>query len=140
VFLDLDPALALHLAMALQLHAKSCRNNGLPFPSELQHLAEACWARAKGDSNRQGPTSLAEVVEQVQGAPVALLMDTSEAAEVLAVSQRQVERLVASGELPSVRVGGARRIRRADLEAYVAQLAPSPFTTRIQTKTPSSAA
>jgi excisionase family DNA binding protein len=65
---------------------------------------------------------------------VVLLVDVSEAAEMLGVSSRQVERLVASGALPSVKVGASRRIRRADLEAFVASLPPSPFGSRVQAK------
>lgn len=37
-------------------------------------------------------------------------------------------RLIASGDIPSVDVGGARRVRKSDLEAYMASLVP------IQTK------
>lgn len=41
------------------------------------------------------------------------------AARQLSVSVRTVRRLVASGELPRVDVGGCQRITTADLEAYV---------------------
>ena len=49
-----------------------------------------------------------------------LLCTNGEAAGVLDVSERQVERLVASGTLPSVLIGRARRIRMADLQTFVA--------------------
>lgn len=43
------------------------------------------------------------------------------AAELLSVSRRTVERLVASGELPHVRIAGRLvRIALSDVEAYVA--------------------
>jgi excisionase family DNA binding protein len=135
LILDLDRGLALHVAVAIDLHAKTCRANGMPFPPELADLAKTCWRHAKGDSDRQEPTSLAELSREVQGGPVVLLVDVSEAAEMLGVSSRQVERLVASGALPSVKVGASRRIRRSDLEAFVASLPPSPFGSRVQAKT-----
>ena len=43
------------------------------------------------------------------------------AADYLAVSPRTVRQLVHDGALPVVRVGGSVRIRRAALEAYVAE-------------------
>ena len=48
-----------------------------------------------------------------------LLYTVVRAAELLSVSQRAVERLVASGELKSVRVGRLRRIAASDLHAFV---------------------
>jgi excisionase family DNA binding protein len=131
---DLDRGGALHLAVALEQHARSCRANGTKLPPELADLAKTCWARAKGDSDRQEATTLAEVVQGLQGGPVPLLVDVPEAAEVLGVSSRQVERLVASGELRSVKVGGCRRIRRSDLERYVDGLTPGSFGSRVVTK------
>jgi excisionase family DNA binding protein len=134
LILDLDRGAALHLAVALDLHRRTCRANGTQVPSELAELAKTCWSRAKGDDDRQAPTNLAEIVQGLQGGPVPLLIDVPQAAEVLGVSSRQVERLVASGELASVKVGAARRIRRADLDRYVDNLAPGPFGSRVVTK------
>lgn len=47
------------------------------------------------------------------------LLTYSKAAETLAVSKRTIERLVAEGELPVVRIGGARRITVDDVEAFI---------------------
>lgn len=49
-----------------------------------------------------------------------LLVDTREAARLLAVSPRTVWSMMARGELPTVRLGRAVRVRMADLEAFVA--------------------
>lgn len=49
----------------------------------------------------------------------------SQAAKLIAVSERTVWRLVASGELPSRRLGHSTVIVREDLEAYVRGLPPA---------------
>lgn len=54
--------------------------------------------------------------------PAPVLLRLSEAAHVLAVSLSTVERLVRSGELASVHVGAGVRVRRDDLDSYIAAL------------------
>jgi excisionase family DNA binding protein len=49
-----------------------------------------------------------------------LLYRVSEAAAALSLSRAKVYELISSGALRSVRIDGARRIRAADLESYVA--------------------
>jgi excisionase family DNA binding protein len=49
-----------------------------------------------------------------------ILLKPEEAARRLAVSRATLYRLLASGELPSVRLGGGRRVRLSDLEALAA--------------------
>lgn len=51
-----------------------------------------------------------------------LLVDTRGAAHMLTMSVRSVERLAASGELPSVKIGGLRRFRTLDLVGFCAAL------------------
>lgn len=41
--------------------------------------------------------------------------------EYLGVSRATVDRLLASGDLPSFTVRGARRVRRGDLESFIEQ-------------------
>ena len=48
-----------------------------------------------------------------------LLYKREEAAELLSVSPRSVDRLIAAGELRAVRVLNDRRIARADLVEFV---------------------
>ena len=48
------------------------------------------------------------------------LLDLETAAARLAVSPRTVRRLIAAGDLPSVRILSARRIIASDLAAYIA--------------------
>jgi excisionase family DNA binding protein len=54
----------------------------------------------------------------------ALLLKVPEAAAQLGVSRAKLYELIRNGALPSVRVDGCRRIRRADLLEYVANLYP----------------
>jgi excisionase family DNA binding protein len=57
------------------------------------------------------------------GEPVVrLLYRVSEAASALGLSRAKVYELISSGALHAVRIDGARRIKTADLEAFVASL------------------
>ena len=47
------------------------------------------------------------------------LLSVHDVAQALAVSERTVRRLIASGEFPIVRIGRSVRIRRLDLEALI---------------------
>lgn len=51
-----------------------------------------------------------------------LLYKVSDVAACLSLSRTKVYELVRSGALPSVRIGGTRRVRGADLAAYVDSL------------------
>lgn len=55
-----------------------------------------------------------------------LLYTPTEAAEVLSVGRSTIYELMATGELTFVQVRRARKIRRTDLERFVADLAPAP--------------
>ncbi|MFG3169228.1 helix-turn-helix domain-containing protein [Streptomyces sp. NPDC048200] len=60
-------------------------------------------------------------------APVGrLLYKPEEAAEVLAIGRSTVYELMAQGSLKYIKLGRTRRIRRADIEAYVDSLATLP--------------
>jgi excisionase family DNA binding protein len=50
------------------------------------------------------------------------LLKVPQVATILGVSDKTVWRLVASGELPSVKIGQARRVVPEDLAAYIARL------------------
>lgn len=55
-----------------------------------------------------------------------LLYTAQQAASVLSLGRSTVYELMASGELKYIKQGRARRIRRVDLEAFVANLKPMP--------------
>jgi excisionase family DNA binding protein len=52
-----------------------------------------------------------------------ILVRPSEAAALLAISPRHLWSLAVSGEIPSLKVGRARRYVRSELEAWVAERA-----------------
>jgi len=52
----------------------------------------------------------------------AMLLKVPDVVACLGISRAKVYELMASGELPSVRVGGSRRIRACDLETFVSGL------------------
>ena len=85
-----------------------CRRNGLSWPVRL----EAAWLLATG---RQEPPEL----DSGSRPPEVVAVSYAEAARRLAVSERTVQRLVRSGALPTVVIGGCPRIRVADLVGYI---------------------
>lgn len=65
-----------------------------------------------------------EVLDPQSPAPTAALLTPKDAARMLSLGRSRVYELIASGDLPSVKVGRSRRIRLVDLERYVADLEP----------------
>lgn len=51
-----------------------------------------------------------------------LLMTLDQTAEALSLSRSSIQRLIKSGMLPSVKVGGSRRIPTTAVSEYVADL------------------
>ena len=51
--------------------------------------------------------------------PLESLLTTRQASEILNVCQRTVESLVASGDLPSIKIGASRRIDPAELREWI---------------------
>jgi excisionase family DNA binding protein len=51
-----------------------------------------------------------------------LLLRIRDVADLLSMSESATYDLVYKGELPSVYIGSARRVRMSDLEAYIAGL------------------
>lgn len=54
-----------------------------------------------------------------RNAPVPWLLRVESAAELLSVSRSFIYQLINSGELPSVRIGGCRRIDAAELRRWL---------------------
>ncbi len=137
LILDLDPATALHLAVALDAHAKTCRANGLGLPADLVEFASRCWNTARRVSEDLDGQALADLVPGAHSAP--MLLTIPEAAAALRLSVPTVKRLVADGTIPSVAIGRARRIRVEDLTTYLDSLRPRSFREAVELKdTPAS--
>jgi len=61
-------------------------------------------------------------------APTRLMHRVEAAARILDLSRSRVFELVATGELPSVKIGGSRRITQTALEDFVARLTTADDT------------
>jgi excisionase family DNA binding protein len=58
--------------------------------------------------------------------PATMLLTVEETAGELRIARRRVFEMIRDGRLPSVKIGRSRRVRSADLAAYVANLAVVP--------------
>lgn len=117
--------LIVHLSRALSRYVRELRRDGLPVPAEVDELA-ALLSRVV--RSRLETTVLDEQVAAAQHSRMAdrLLLTRREAAERLGVSERTIDRLIASGRLPLVHVERAARLRVSDLDAYIQSLAEGP--------------
>lgn len=110
---ELDWTAAAHLRRALEAHGRWCREQGIPMPDALRELTGLA-------SVGQERPKHAAVVEFADAAP--MLLDYGAAAARLGVSTRTVRRLVAAGDLRSVRIGASRRVHVDDLDTYTSTL------------------
>jgi excisionase family DNA binding protein len=104
---DRDVVLA-YVGVLLTESRQRCRRNGLSWPNQL----EAAWLIATG---RQGPPEL----DSGSRSSEVVAMTYAAAARRLSVGERTVQRLVRSGALSTVDIGGCPRIRVADLVGYI---------------------
>lgn len=65
-----------------------------------------------------------------------LLLTVAETAELLQLSRAKVYELIARGDLVSVKIDGARRVRRTDLDRFVEELGPSSIARITNTPSP----
>ena len=56
------------------------------------------------------------------GSKTQLLLSVVEVAKILSLSRTKIYELLYAGQLPSVKIGAARRVRMADLENFVSSL------------------
>ncbi len=64
-------------------------------------------------------SELKEISDLLKRTDVEFLISPQEAAEILSVSRQYVYNLATEGKLPTVRLGGAMRIRRSDIESFI---------------------
>lgn len=109
-----DPEAVLEYVAAV---LTDCRHRftaaGLPWPVDLES------ARLLACSGQGRPNPLGDNGSRDDRTMVVAL-DYEQVASRLSVSARTVRRIVASGELPAIDVGGCPRIRVDDLAAWVA--------------------
>ena len=120
-----------HLVVALSRYLRQLRAEGGRVPAQVEALIAFLTnpARAVPDVTVLDSWRAASSPPAM---PRRLLITKSDAAEVLGISLRTIERLISSGRLPLVHVEGAARVRVTDLEAYVQSLeadaGPKPIT------------
>lgn len=105
-----------HLRRAIDAYEVACRSNGIELPGFLEAIRRAL---TRLDTPEFGD----DVVDAEDGLMSSLLLYTKEdAARLMRISPRQVDRLIKDGALPAVRLGRARRIVASDLQEYVQTL------------------
>lgn len=140
IVLELDEVTAGHLALAVREYREALSRNGLRPTPALIEFYEVALSVARGSQRStavHSGSAVAELIEAVESAamrPPQLLRFAAAAAQ-LSSSVSSVKRLVEAGELQAVKLGDERRIRQADLDAYVARLGePTSFRDGIETK------
>jgi excisionase family DNA binding protein len=114
--IDLTPLERGHLAVALRVHQKWLRENGRQAPAGIVELQRWCQSRV---SEGQEGSELDTLVDIIHDAVSKLLWTPTEVGKALSCSQSTVKRLIGSGELPSIKVGNARRISVTDLKDFI---------------------
>lgn len=111
-----------HVTLALSRHVRQLQSEGVPVPREVEELTTFLVHLAR---IRHAPPAVAvkDGFDHDAVVPDRMLVTKHEAAQVLGVSVRTVERLVAAGRLQQVQVERLARFRIGDLEAYVRGLA-----------------
>jgi excisionase family DNA binding protein len=120
VIVVVDGPLRQHVVAALSGHLEALQRNGITPPLELRDLVNALH----GVSGGQGGSRNAKVDDPVDVGLMQqqLALSYRTAADRLGVSESTIKRLVRDGRLPVVDILGSRRIRSADLDAYLKSL------------------
>lgn len=117
------------VALALRVLERTYLDRGVDVPAAVLR----CREQFRSDWNRLEPTIGPRGLRSGDGDGVgvaepsasSLLLTIPEAAEVLRVSTRTVERMVADQKLPTVPIGSSKRILRDDLTEFVNNLRES---------------
>ena len=114
--------------------ADTRHRNGGSVPPLALLIADWCTEAAKGCTGVQNLAPTGRRSHDRDVTP-ALLLDLGEVAALLRVSKRTVASMIKDGRLAVMRIGGAVRVRRGDIEALVAGQPASPrFLDRAETK------
>jgi excisionase family DNA binding protein len=89
------------------------------------------WRRSAAEtgSSAPGPRELPLVLPD--GQPK-LLLTPEEAARALGIGRTKLYELLATAKLPSVRIGGSRRVSVGALTEFVRCLTPTPSSSRVR--------
>lgn len=108
VLLDLDPELAYYLARALGRDIAWAERVGQQVPDRVMALHLACRSKVIESQARTRQEFVASAGHDQDTPPIAVTY--TEAAHRLSVSKRTIGRMIAAGELTSVKIGGSKRI------------------------------
>jgi len=119
-----DRSVLLHVAVALARYVRLLRSSGRAVPAELVAVVEVLGVLVRPALPRLDSPSGGggNAVPEDAGVVEPRLLTKQAAAWALSMKVRSVERLIAAGELPVVRIGRSVRVRRSDLDAYVDHL------------------
>jgi excisionase family DNA binding protein len=122
-----------HLALALSRYERESCRDGQAVPPELGVIRAFVMdcAQQRQDATRLGDVEVATHDEGMTSNP---MLTRRETAAALRCSARTVDRLIASGALVAVKVEGSTRVRRIDLETYIANLSPRSFRDDVTSK------
>jgi excisionase family DNA binding protein len=130
------PVLALHAAVALREHRKRLRRDRVPEPPGLAAIEALCTQLA--GTSRHEPQAFGADAEPGEAGVMnhdPLLLLHKEAAAMLRMSERTLNRLVHEGKIHPVDAGRGRTMfRRADIEQYVASLGPRSMREQVTLK------
>ena len=115
-----DAVLARHRVVALERYARALWADGIELPPELVALLEACRTRSRTVPG--GSPLVSGAATAPSSEPMVLLATLNEAGEALRLGSSTIKRLVASGALPTVKVGRARRVHVEDLARFADDL------------------
>lgn len=124
LLLEVDASLAVHLVAAIERHERRLRDDARPLPLELQALL-----RRLHDMKRQVATPFAGAISNVDDAvvdPLPRLLTLDDVGDRLRVAPRTVQRYVADGRLPVVRLGGRTLFRPGDVADFLDQMQAAP--------------
>lgn len=114
-----------HLAVAMTRHVRHLRQDAILVPpsiDELTTILVRCVQTRPAATPVEPVWTTGNRAAQDDQVVRRLLVTKAEAADLLGVSIRTVERLIAGGQLPLLHIERASRLRLADIEAYVDSL------------------
>ena len=112
------------ISHAIVRHAGVRRRDGLPVPAMALAVARWCADQARNGEDRQ-PLDVGDVARDVGIMDDQLLLTGKDTGILLRCSERTVRSLITRGLLPAIKVGGATRIKRSDLDAFIAARPPA---------------
>jgi excisionase family DNA binding protein len=127
LIVELTPELAANIARGIVLRRQELASLGLTVPG----LAAAEAIVAKQIRTGQETPPFCDPATLVDARPMRMTLTLDEAADELRVSPATVRRLVKTGQLATVKIERSTRVRRQDLEAYLAGLGPGSFRARV---------